>query len=78
MTDSTFFITILLILGTILIIFAMRYFSSMQQARSRIASDNAYRDVAEKAVTAQSEISAALADIRARLASVETILKEVG
>jgi hypothetical protein len=62
----------------------MRYFSAVQQAKARLANDDAYRQVAEKAVATQSEnattlasIQSALADVRARLTAIEKVLKEV-
>lgn len=85
MSEHVFFIAMSLVLGTILGVFAMRYFALVAQARARVAEDNAYRLTAEKAVATQAQtattleaMSAALADVRARLASVETLLKEVG
>ena len=59
-------------------------FSAVQQAKVRIESDEAYRQIAEKAVAAASEnttalssIQTALADVRTRLAAIEKVLKEV-
>lgn len=70
--------------ATILVVFGMRYVSAVLQARARLANDDAYRLVAEKAATAEtdtvvalSSIQAALADVRTRLTAVEKILKEV-
>jgi hypothetical protein len=84
MSDTTFFITICLFLGTILGIFGMKYFSAAYQARARIKGDTSYRDLAEKAVSAQSAGAAALAAIQSevvvivtRLTAVEKILREV-
>ncbi|HYD64445.1 hypothetical protein [Azospirillum sp.] len=82
---TIFLLVTILVLVTILLIFAMKYFSAARQARLRITSEDAYRDLAEKAAKAQAESAAALsslqgsvADINARLASVEKILKDVG
>jgi hypothetical protein len=84
MSESVYLLTICLPLGTVLLVFAMRYFSATQQARVRVAADDALRRIAEKAVAAQAEnatalssIDAALADVRARLAAIEKVLKEV-
>ena len=84
MSEHLFLLTICLVLGTILLVFGMRYFSAVQQAKARLANDDAYRQIAQKAVTGQSEtatalssIQAALADVRARLTAIEKILKEV-
>jgi hypothetical protein len=69
---------------TILVVFGMKYFSAISQARARLANDQLYRALAEKSVTAQAENQAALATIRAELArvgaslaTVEKILQQV-
>jgi hypothetical protein len=84
MSEFVFFITVALLLGTILIIFAMKYFAAARQSQSRIANEDAYRDLAQKAVAAQSQNAAALSAMNdelslfnTRLASVEHILKAV-
>jgi uncharacterized membrane protein len=84
MSEYLYLLTICLVLGTILLVFGMRYFSAVRQASVRHANDEAYRRIAEKAVTVQSQnatalssIEAALADVRTRLTAVEKILKEV-
>ena len=66
------------------LIFLMKYVSAVLQARVRLAQDEAYRDLAAKAITAQTEtrvvlssVEATLADIKSRLIAVEKILKEV-
>ncbi|WP_340644633.1 hypothetical protein [Phenylobacterium sp.] len=85
MSPPVFFATIGMVLGTILGVFAMRYFAIVAQARAKITEDNAYRVIAEKAVAAQAEtataldtMSVTLADLRTRLAAVEKMLKDVG
>jgi Tfp pilus assembly protein PilO len=85
MAEHVYLLTILLPLWTILLVFGMKYFSSYQQARARMAEDQAYRQMTEKAAAAQSQTAAALvaiqdglAELRTRLASVEKILKDVG
>jgi hypothetical protein len=84
MSEYLYLLTICLPLGTILLVFGMRYFSAVQQAKARITSDATYRQIAEKAVAAASEnatalssIQAALADVRTRLIAIEKVLKEV-
>ncbi len=69
---------------TILVVFGMKYFSAMFQARARLANDALYQALAEKAVTVQAENQAVLAAIRAdltrfgtSLATVERILQQV-
>ena len=84
MTTTLYLMTLVLPLATILIVFGMRYYASVQQARARLANDDAYRQLAESASTAQSRIAASLAameaslsDVRTHMAAVETILKAV-
>jgi hypothetical protein len=84
MTTTLYLLTLMLPLATILIVFGMRYFAKIQEARARLANDDAYRQLADTASATQSRIAAslsvmetALSDVRARLAAVETILKAV-
>ena len=84
MTVTLYLLTLVLPLATVLIVFGMRYYAMIQQARARLANDDAYRQVAESASTAQSRIAASLAaleanvsEMRARVAAVETVLKAV-
>ena len=84
MTTILFLLTLVLPLATILIVFGMRYYAAVQQARARLANDDAYRQLAESASAAQSQIATSLAametnltDVRTRMAAVETILKAV-
>jgi hypothetical protein len=84
MSESIYLLTICLPLGTILIVFGMRYYAAIQQAKARLANDEAYRQTAEKAAAAQAAAATALASIdatlqefKARLATIEKVLKEV-
>jgi len=84
MSPTIYLLTICLPLATILFVFGMRSYSSVQQARIRLASDDAYRHLAEKATAAQVDTAATLAslnsvlvDLTSRVASIEKILKEV-
>ena len=77
--------TLLLILGTVLIVFGMKYVSEALQARSRAADERSFRLFAEDAHATQSQcvallssIQSSISDISARLGQVERILKEVG
>lgn len=84
MSESVYLITLCLPLGTLLLIFGMKYFATIRQAQGRAAQDEAYRKLAERA--AQTEAGAAamlaaiqgsLAGLEARMASIEKILKDV-
>lgn len=84
MTVALYLLTLVLPLATILIVFGMRYYAMTQQAKARVANEDAYRQLAEAASSAQAKISTTLAaievnlsDMRARVAAVETILKAV-
>ncbi len=84
MSEHIYLLSIGLVLGTILIIFGMKYFSAARQARSRVLSEDAYRELAEKAFAVQSEnatslssMQTELSEINTRLAAVEKILKAV-
>jgi uncharacterized membrane protein len=84
MTTTLYLLTLLLPLATILIVFGMRYYASVQQARARLANDDAYRQLAETASSAQSRTATSLAALqttltamRERMIAVETILKAV-
>lgn len=65
---------------TILLVFGMKYFSALFQARARIANDAMYRALAEKVVGMESELSAIRAElskVASSLAVVEKILQQV-
>ena len=66
------------------LIFGMKYFSAARQARLGIASEAAHRDLVEKAIAAQSAAAALLvgihadvAEVKAKLAAIEKVLREV-
>ena len=84
MSENIYLITILLPLGTLLLIFALKYVSAAYQARVRAATDASYRELAQNAVNAQAAtttslaaMQAELAQISARLAQVSKILQDV-
>lgn len=83
-TPAIYFITLAAMLGTILIVFGIRYVQARVVAAADAANTDAYRKLAADAVTAQRDNAAALsaiqtelAEIKARMASVETVLKAV-
>jgi len=84
MTVVLYLLTLVLPLATILIVFGRRQNADVQLARARLVSDDAYRQLAESASAAQSQIASRLAaiednmsDVRTRIAVIETILKAV-
>ena len=84
MTPIFYLLTLVLPLGTVLIVFRMRYHATVQEAKARQASDDAYRQLAEGAAAVQAQIATSLAameaglsDVRIRMTAVETMLKAV-
>ncbi len=84
MSQPVYFLTIGMVLATILAIFGMRYRSTGQQAKARLAEEQAYREIATRAVADQAGTAATLASIQSeltgigtRLAAIERVLKEV-
>ena len=84
METGVYFLTMGVIFGTILAIFAMKYVSAAFAARARLANDEAYRALAEKATAGLAENQASLGAIRGELASlsvtlaaIEKVLKQV-
>ena len=88
MSTTIYFITLGVMCGTPIAIFAMKYWSDAKQARARREGDEAYRKLADDAVTAQAgsaatlaatlaAIQSELAEIKTRMAAVEKVLKEV-
>jgi hypothetical protein len=84
MSEHVYLLTLCLPLAAILLVVGLRSFTAVQQAKARLASDEAFRQVAAKAIDAQTQtatalasIDASLTDLRARLGAVEKILKAV-
>jgi Tfp pilus assembly protein PilX len=80
-----FFTLPALLLLTILLIFAMKYFVASRVAKQNNLDHDAYRQLAERAVAAQEQQTAVLATLQAkaaateaRLGEVEKLLKDVG
>lgn len=70
MSEHLYILTICLPLGTILLVFAMRYLAVVRQAKAKTDQDEAYKALAEST-------RAALTDMQARLDGIEKILKDV-
>jgi hypothetical protein len=84
MSPSIYFISMGAVLGTIIVVFGIRFLQASAVAGSDAAHADAYRKLASDAVTAQagnaatlSAIQSELVEIKARMSSVETILKAV-
>jgi len=84
MSENSYFAAFFFPSLAAVIIFSMKYVSAILQAKVRLAQDEAYREIATKAATAQADTVAAisslgttLAEIQSRLTGLEKILKEV-
>jgi hypothetical protein len=77
MTEQAFFAAFFFPAAAVVLVFFMKYVSAVLQARVRLGQDEAYRELATKAATAQAETAAALGQLQTRLAVIEKILKDV-
>jgi hypothetical protein len=84
MSPHIYLLTLGLPLLTVLLVVTIRQVSAVLQARAKLAQDDAYRALAAQAAQSQAEtaaqlaaMSATLARLEARTASVEQILKQV-
>ncbi|HEY7976766.1 MAG TPA: hypothetical protein VID67_01120 [Rhizomicrobium sp.] len=84
MSPTVYFISMGAMLGTIIIVFAIRFLQASAVAGADAAHTDAYRKLASDAVTAQagnaatlSAIQSELAEIKTRMTTIEKILKEV-
>ena len=84
MTTVVYLIKLGVLSGTPLAIFGLKYWAAAKAADVQTKTQDAYRKLAADSVTAQSgnaatlsAIQSELAEIKARMASVETILKTV-
>lgn len=85
MSTTVYLLTICLPLATVLLVFGMKYFAMIQQAKARTARDEADRRLADELARTQAEtvaqltaMNAALARLDGRMGAVEKVLKEVG
>jgi hypothetical protein len=76
MSEHIYLLTIGLPLATVLLIFGMRYLAAMKQAHPLRQRGILPRTGGESRRHAR-ETAAALADLKARVASIEKVLKEV-
>jgi hypothetical protein len=84
MHDQTYEFTLVFSFGTIICVFALRYFFLMRQAKYRFMNDEEYRLLAQRTALAQAEstralqeLGASMAELQARMGAIETMLKEV-
>jgi hypothetical protein len=77
MTTAQYLIFMSPVVGTVLVVFGLKYFSAIFQAQARSASDAQYRALAEKSASAQADNQATLSAMRADLAKFATSLANV-
>lgn len=84
MSENAIFAVFFFPAAAAVLIFFLKYIAEIKQAKIRLSQDEAYRDLAARAAEAQKETvqalaaqGAALADLQARMASLEKLLKEV-
>ncbi|MCS0633104.1 hypothetical protein NX786_27600 [Telluria mixta] len=78
MSPEIYLMTLFLPLATVLLVFGMKYYAMIQQAKARTARDDADRRLADETLAQLAAINAALARLDARMGAVEKVLKEVG
>jgi hypothetical protein len=78
MSPSVYLMTLFLPLATVLLVFGMKYYAQVQQAKARTARDDADRRLADEILARLAAIDAAIARLDARMGEVEKVLKEVG
>jgi hypothetical protein len=77
MSPEIYLMTLFLPLATVLLVFGMKYYAMVQQAKARTARDDADRRLADETLAQLAAINAALARLDARMGAVEKVLKEV-
>ena len=80
MSTTQYMIFLSPVVLTILVVFGMKYFSAVFQARAKISHDAQYQALAERAAAGQSELAAIrieLSRMAVSLAAVEKILHQV-
>jgi predicted negative regulator of RcsB-dependent stress response len=85
MQEHAYFTSISMLFGTVLLVVGIIAWAFVQRARASSAHGEAYQRLAEKAAAVQTDAAASLAaiqasldDVKARLAGIEKVLKEVG
>jgi hypothetical protein len=78
MSPEIYLMTLFLPLATVLLVFGMKYYAMVQQAKARTARDDADRRLADETLAQLAAINAAIARLDARMGGVEKVLKEVG
>lgn len=78
MSPEMYLMTLFMPLATVLLVFGMKYYAVVQQAKARTARDDADRRRADETLAQLAAINAAIARLDARMGAVEKVLQEVG
>ena len=71
MSEHVYLISMATVFGTILLVFGMKYFAAVREARSRATSDAAYRELAKNVAATQSENAKSLFSIQSQLVEIK-------
>lgn len=77
MSEPVYLTTLAIFFGTIFMIFLIRSQTIIKKAQLQAENEASYRAIAERAVAAQEETTAALADLKTRIIAIEKVLKDV-
>ncbi|NVM79994.1 hypothetical protein FHW83_005836 [Duganella sp. SG902] len=77
MSEPVYLTTIAIFFGTIFMIYLIRSQTNLKKAQLLAGNEESYRAIAERAVAAQEQTAAALADLQTRIIAIEKVLKEV-
>lgn len=84
MSENVFFAAFFFPSAAAVLVYFMKYLAAIKQARVRADQDETYRELATKMAASQAEMASAvtalahsLADVHARVAGLERVLKEV-
>lgn len=78
MSVPVYFLTICLPLATLLVIFGMKYFAAIQQARASQTREAALEQLVQQASAAQQRTAAELERIKSSLASLDQSVAGIG
>lgn len=77
MSERVYLTTLAILFGTVFMLFLIRSQTIIKKAKLEADSAAGYRLIAERAVIAQEQTAASLADLQSRIIAIEKILKDV-
>jgi hypothetical protein len=85
MSEELYLVTILLIAGTCLAVFVLKFLSTRSIEKAKASKEDDYRNLAAKAVSTEAEVVSKLsnlleelAELKTRIGKIEQILSQVG